>query len=141
MVTWKGTAKEAAARIVTVYIDSLPTSLPINRVLPVAGEGNQLAVNPASENCVLMDKDTASLTPEQATKVKERSMTWKGVTFVCNIPNSLQNAVGTASTEGENKVTLTGTKGTRRYFIVYTDHAAHLDERTFPDMLRSFRAR
>lgn len=141
VVTWKGTEKESAARTIDIYIDLIPANMSLNRILPVSGQDDRLGVNPASENCVLFTDDTAKLTPEQATKLPERSLIWNSIRFTCDIPNSLRNVVGTGSTEGINRVSVTGVKGGKHlYFFVYTDHSAHPDEKTFPDMLRSFRA-
>lgn len=141
VVTWKGTTKDSAARTLEVYVDALPVNLEINRVLPVNGQEDRLAVFQASENCVLFSPETAKLTPEQATKQPVRAVTFQKVNFNCDVPNSLRNVVGTGSEEGHNTVSLTGIKGGKhKYFLVYTDHSAHPDEKFFPDVLRSFRA-
>jgi hypothetical protein len=141
VISWKGTSKESAARTIDVYVDTIPDTLAVNRILPVSGEEDRLAVSPASENCMTFSADTASLSPTATAKLKVLPVTWQGVQFLCDIPNSLRNVVGAGSLEGVNKVSLTGSKkGKHSYFIVYTDSSAHPDEKTFPDVLRSFRA-
>lgn len=142
VITWKGTDKESVARTLDIYVDTIPATLAVNRVLPVSGEEDRLAVSPASENCVLFSEDTAKLSPAEAAKLKVREVTWQGAKFLCDIPNSLRNVVGVGSTEGINRVSVSGAKqGKHSYFLVYTDSSAHPDEKPFPDILRSFRAR
>ena len=141
VISWKGTTKESAARTIDVYVDTIPGTLAINRLLPVTGQEDRLAVNLASENCITFSPETIKLSPTEAAKMKPLEVSWEGTKFICDIPNSLRNVVGIGSSDGVNQVNLTGLKnGLHKYFIVYTDASAHPDEKTFPDVLRSVRA-
>lgn len=141
MITWKGTAREADARTIDVYTDTIPQNVPLNRIIPVTSQDDRLGVNTSSDNCTQFTGNAANLTPYEATKARPTATEWQGVKFLCDIPNSLRNVTGAASSEAMNKVTLTGVKGGRHsYFFVYTDHTAHPTQKTFTDMLISFRA-
>lgn len=140
VVTWKGTAREADARTIDVYTDTIPQNVPLNRIIPVTGQDDRLGVNTSSDNCIQFTANAADLTPYEATKARATQTEWQGVKFLCDIPNSLRNVTGAASSEAMNTVSLTGVKGGKhRYFFVYTDHTAHPNQKTFTDMLISFR--
>ncbi len=141
VISWKGTTKESTARTIDIYVDTVPATLAINRVLPVTGQEDRLGVDLASENCITFNQETLKLSPQAAAKLKPIEVTWQGTKFICDIPNSLRNVVGIGSPDGINEVKLTGVReGVHKYFIVYTDASAHPDEKTFPDVLRSLRA-
>ncbi|HSX44210.1 MAG TPA: hypothetical protein VLE69_02850 [Candidatus Saccharimonadales bacterium] len=141
VVTWKGTAREADARTIDVYTDKIPQKVPLNRIVPVTGQDDRLGVGSSSDNCTQFTGNAASLTPYEATKARATLTNWQGVEFLCDIPNSLRNVTGASSPEALNKVSLTGVKGGKHsYFFVYTDHTAHPGQKTFTDMLISFRA-
>ena len=140
-ITWKGTTKESAARTLDIYTDTVPSTLAVNRILPVTSEDDRLGVDIPSENCVLFNQSTIILTPAEAAKTKVLALTYHKVPFLCDIPNSLRNVIGAGSPEGLNRVALTGVKGGKhQYFFVYTDHSAHPEDDTFPAILGSVRA-
>lgn len=141
VVTWKGTGRESDARTIDVYVDTIPQNVPVNRLVPITGEDDRLGVGTSSDNCTQFTGNAANLTPYEATKARPTMTTWQGVQFLCDIPNSLRNVSAAASSEGLNKVSVTGVKGGKHhYFFVYTDHTAHPEQKTFTDMLISFRA-
>jgi hypothetical protein len=140
MVTWKGTAREADARTIDVYTDTIPQEVPLNRIIPVTSQDDRLGVSSSSDNCIQFTGNAATLTPYEATKARPTVTQWQGVKFLCDIPNSLRNVTGAASSEAMNRVSLNGVKGGKHsYFFVYTDHTAHPEQKTFTDMLISFR--
>jgi len=142
MVSWIGTTREAISRQIDIYTDTIPINLAVNRMVPLSGQDDTLAVGQMSSNCIEFTGEAAKLTPEQAGKSKTALTKWEDVQFLCDIPNELRNVTGAASTEGINRVTVTGqTGGKHAYFFVYTDHTAHPSDATFTDMLRSFKAR
>ena len=50
-VTWQATANYFDDRILQIYVDSSPTTYPINAELPIQPDGNRLTVGTLSENC------------------------------------------------------------------------------------------
>jgi hypothetical protein len=139
--TWKGTTKESTARTLDIYTDTIPTTLAVNRILPVSSQDDRLGVGVPSQNCIYFSPDTASLTPVAAAKLKVIPVTFQKVPFLCDIPNSLRNLIGASSSEGLNRVSLTGVKGGKHtYFFMYNDGSAHPEDHTFPAILSSFRA-
>jgi hypothetical protein len=89
-----------------------------------------------SDNCVnFTDEKTANPTTGAA------SSKWSGVSFLCDTANDQRVVVGTSSAaEPVNTVTVTGAKGTHRYFFVYTDHSAQPKFEIFTAALASFNA-
>jgi len=141
-VSWIGTARESISRQLDVYTDSIPSTLPVNRMVPVSGKDNSLSVGQMSSNCIDFTGNAAQLTPEQAGKSKPQLTKWEDVQFWCDVPNELRNVIAASSPEGINRVSVTGPiSGKHNYFFVYTDHTAHPSDNTFLDILRSFKAR
>lgn len=141
-VSWIGTARESISRELDIYVDNIPATVAVNRMVPISGKDNSLSIGQMSSNCVDFTGDAAKLTPEQAGKSKVALTKWQDVPFLCDIPNELRNVIGAGSPEGLNRVSVTGPiAGKHTYFFVYTDHTAHPSDNTFLDILRSFTAR
>jgi hypothetical protein len=140
-ITWVGTARESDGRSLEVFIDSRPLEPEINRVAPVVSGGNHLLVSDISDNCISFTRNFAKLTLSELGRFGPTQTKWQGIRFICDVSKSTRNVVGTGSKEGLNTVTLSGKKGTHHYFIVYTDHASHRDDKMFTDILQSFKAR
>lgn len=125
----------AEARQLAVYIDAIPATMPLNRIVVVSSNGGTLDHSNASDNCSEYTQPTAA---EKAAGVADGK--WQGVDFLCDIGNYERNVVGTASTEGNNQVTLTGpTVGAHKIFLVYTDNGASADYTVFYGIINSFK--
>jgi hypothetical protein len=133
---WQGTTKEDTARWVQVWVDNVPASMAVNRLLPLRADGNRiLLADDVSDNCVNFT-DASKVDPHTGTI----NAKWSGVDFVCDAANYERDLVGTATQGARNSITLHGSKsGTHRYFFIYTDHSAEADYSYFTDMLSSFR--
>ncbi len=136
--SWQGTSKDDTARWLDLYIDSIPSKMAVNRMIPLSSSGNKIIVDDSvSDNCV-------NFTDEKAVDAHTGTVVakWSGVTFICDAANSLRNLTGTGSTEGINTLKLKGaTKGTHQVFFVYTDHSGNPDYTPFTDALNSFELR
>jgi len=132
--SWVGTAKDDVARWLNIYIDTIPSALAVNRMLPVAANGASLSLLAnVSDNCT-------TFTGANDSKQISLPAKWQGITFLCDTGNYIRDVVGTSSAEGINTVTLTGaTHGRHRLFFTYTDNSPSPDYSIFTDALSSFR--
>jgi hypothetical protein len=136
MYSWEGTGKEDSARRVDVYMDTLPATLAVNRLLPLQAQGSGLLPTASvSDNCInFTDKATAN--PQTGAAPAK----WSGVSFLCDTANTLRDVVGTGSVEGINSVGVIGASGKMHHvFFVYTDHSAQANYDVFTDMLATFK--
>jgi hypothetical protein len=141
LVEWHSTAKATTARSLRVYIDTIPSAMALNRLLPVSVNGNQLVAGEVSSNCSTFI-GPQGLTPAQAGALKPLEGKWQDTRFICDLPNYIREVAGTGSTEGINTVSIVGpTSGKHRYFFVYTDHTAESDFGIFTAIVNSFRAK
>lgn len=133
--SWHGSGQADGARRIDVYIDTIPSAMAVNRLMPVLAEGNRLrAVNDVSDNCVnFTDQGTANPMGVAPSK-------WSGFNFLCDMANTLRNVVGTGSSDPRvNTTTMKSEAGvTRTVFLVYTDHSGQADFEIFKDIIDSF---
>ena len=119
-------------RQLRVYVDNLPTTLAVNRLMPVQAEGNRLTPGNVSDNCTSF---TGSTSPNGAAAAK-----WSGVNFICDTGNYERDVVGTSSPQAVNSVSLNGpTKGTHNLFFTYTDNTAEPNYQIFVSTLNTFK--
>jgi hypothetical protein len=136
--SWQGTKGDEAALRLDVYIDRLPQSLAVNRLLPVQSAGSGLDITwDVSENCTnFTDK-----TPQSA-RTGTAPAKWHDVSFICDMGNYERAVAATGSAEGINTVSVTGPQtGSHRVMLVFTDNNISPDFSVFTQMVRSFRAR
>lgn len=140
-ITWQATKKYQDDRWLKVYIDSVPQELPVNRLLPVTVQGNSLSAGDISDNCATFTGG-GTLDTSKAFLLKPTLAKWQGVDFICNLPNVVENQVGIGATGGVNQIVVTGeTKGTHRYFFLYTDHNIQPNYTIPTDAMNTFRAK
>lgn len=139
-ITWAGTSKDDNNRSLTIYIDTIPATMPVNQELPITVHGNQISYALISGNC-------SDFTPggtedvAQAVKLAPKASVWQGVNFICNLPRVVDNQIGTGSAAGVNTFVVTGPKsGTHKYFFLYNDRNIHSDESALYNAIESFRA-
>lgn len=140
-ITWESTKKQQDGRSLRVYIDTIPATLAVNRLLPVMAQGNALSLGEISENCATFTPG-GTLNVYDAAKLKETPAKWNKVDFICNLPGVNNNEVGTGSPEGINTVSLAGSNlAMHKYFFVFTDHNNQANYEIFFNALRSFKAK
>lgn len=126
-------SSSADARQLAIYIDTIPTTMALNRVVSVSSKGNTLDHSNVSDNCTNYTHPTAQEIASGVAVAK-----WRGDDFLCDIGNYERDVVGTVSTESNNQITLTGTKsGTHKLFMVYTDNGASADYTIFYGIISS----
>lgn len=140
-VTWELVKKGASARILTVYVDTIPATKSVNRLLPLSVQGNGLTYGDISDNCATFTGG-GTLNVQEAQKLRDAPAKWQGVDFICNLPNVVDNQVGASAPGGINQVILTGpTKGEHRYFFLYIDRHIQPDYTILQDIITSFKAK
>lgn len=142
-VTWeaKDTSNNTNSRSITVYVDTIPPSIPINKLLPVTVRENKLLPGELSRACETYTKG-GTPSAKEATKLPVTAARWAGVDFLCNLPNINENQIGTGSPEGINVVSVTGPeKGAHKYFFLFTDHSIQPNYALFNEAISSFRAK
>jgi hypothetical protein len=133
---WEATKKNADARSLELYVDTIPENLAINRLLPVSANENRLLLGTVSDNCT-------TFTEPKSKGSKENVMSrWQKVNFLCDMGNYSRNVIGTGSEGALNRTQVTGVEGAKHnYFFVYTDHTSRPDDSIFEDMLKTFEAK
>jgi hypothetical protein len=135
--SWRGgTGTNDESRRLDVYFDIMPTTLAVNRLLPVQANGDHLDVTGVtSDNCVNFTDKTA-----ESVQTGRAPSKWGGVNFWCDVANYERDVVAVGSTEGVNTITLTGaSKGSHKILLVYTDNSASPDYSIFVAIVRSTR--
>lgn len=133
--SWAGVSADGSGRRLDVYIDTIPTTLAVNRLLPVQISGDTLeTTGMVSDNCVnFTDRSTESADTGTA------PAKWGGVNFICDMANYERDVVAIGSTAGINTVSLTGPKtGTHRALLVYTDNSISPDFSVLTSIVQSF---
>jgi hypothetical protein len=134
--SWHGTTQEDSARLLDIYVDNIPATLAINRMLPVTATGPKLIIKDAvSDNCANFT-DASQENQQTGTALAK----WSNVFFYCDLANYERDVVGTSSEGAINSITLTGDQGSHRYFFIYTDNSAAADYSVFTSILSSFEA-
>jgi hypothetical protein len=132
--TWESTDSKAAGRAITLYIDTLPTTMGVNRALSVQANGSSItAIGDVSDNCASFTSPTAGQ-PAVATPAK-----WGGAAFLCDLGNYERDVVGIVSNDGINKLNVAGQTGMHSLFFTYTDNNIQPDFNIFISALQSFR--
>lgn len=140
-ITWQATKHREDNRYIKIYIDTIPKSYPVNRMLPLTSRGSTFSVGDISSNCATFTKG-GTTEAGRAQFLSAENAKWQGVDFICDLAQVTDNEVGTSSVEGINTVSATGpTKGKHSYFFVYTDHNIHPDNTILYNALRSFKAK
>ena len=133
--SWAGTGAIDAARRLDVYVDTMPTTLAVNRLLPVQSDGSLIdIIGSVSDNCTnFTDKTPTSARSGQAPSK------WGGINFLCDMANYERDVVGVGSSSGINQVVLAGAQtGTHRVLLVYTDNNVTPDYTIFVAIVKSF---
>ncbi len=140
-ITWQPSKAPDDGHSLKIYIDTIPTSHSLNRLLPVMAQGNTIVTGDISENCATFTQG-GTLNAGQAVLLKDTPAKWNKVDFICDLPRVVDNEVGTGSTEGINTITLVGpTKGAHKYFFLFTEHSNQPDYNILYNALRSFKAK
>lgn len=132
---WKSTAKGIDDKTLTLYVDGPPPSFAINQLLPLSRANSGFVLGNISANCNDFTVNVqAGLKAHQTMPSR-----WENIDFICDVPNFVNQAIGTGSTDGLNKITMTGpTSGKHDYFFIYVDHNIHPESRYFTDAMNSF---
>ncbi|MBA3758233.1 hypothetical protein H0X10_01205 [Candidatus Saccharibacteria bacterium] len=140
-ITWQATTKGKDNRWLTLYMDRIPLDTPVNRIVTLTVQDNTLKFNDVSDNCASFTVG-GTFNTGQASTLKPALTKVNKVDFICNLPRVNDNEVGTGTEGSVNSVTVTGpSKGTHKYFFLYTDRNFQPDYGLFYDVLRSFKAK
>lgn len=131
---WQGTTKDNQARWIDVYVDKIPSTIALNRVIEVQGNGTTISVmGDVSDNCV-------SFTDGADSHPSTIPAKWQGLSFICDSGNYERDWVGIVSPDGLNTVSLTSREGSLHHiFITYTDNSPQADYTIFKAVLQSFK--
>jgi len=133
--TWRGASSTNSSRSLALFIDSgLLSNFAVNRELYVEANGATVNVlSNVSDNCT-----TFTGVPGGQSKGNIPAK-WQGITFLCDAGNYERDAVGVASPDGLNNVTLTGpVGGAHHIFFTYTDNSSSPDYTIFTNALKTF---
>lgn len=142
---WNYTDKQSGNRWFRVYVDTIPQKLAVNYMLPLTVAGNQLQPGQISDNCTTFTQNaTGNTSHDVSTPISQGTIEarWQGVDFICDNSHVSHQVAGAASTDGLNKVTLSGpSAGAHSYYFVYEDDNYKPDYSIFSSILSSFRAK
>lgn len=130
---WHNTKTNPGVEELEIYVDTIPTTLGVNRVLPVQGNGSHIVPTTVSDSCTDFTGNN-KLPGAQNTPAK-----WGGIDFLCDLANYERDVVGTSSSDGVNVVKVTGaTSGTHQIFFMYTDNGSTPNFQIFENAVSSF---
>lgn len=140
-ISWQATMKGKENRYLTLYVDKIPFDLPYNRIVTLKAQGSGISFSNVSDNCANFTVG-GSADGRASPSSKPIITKWNKVDFMCNLPQSVDNQIGTGSEASPNAVTITGAKqGTHKYFFLYTDRNFQPDYTILYSALSSFRAK
>lgn len=140
-ITWQGTKKGEDNRKLTLYVDVIPVTLAVNKLLPVTAVDNTLNIGDVSDNCATFTQK-GTLDAGKAVNNRDSPAKYKQVDFVCDLAQVVQNKTGTGSTDGINVVNVTGPiKGKHRYFFLFNDQNIQPNLTILTNALKSFKAK
>lgn len=130
---WHNTKNNPGVEELEIYVDTIPTTLGVNRVLPVQGNGSHIVPTTVSDTCADFTGNN-KLPGAQNTPAK-----WGGINFLCDLANYERDVVGTSSSDGVNVVKVTGaTSGSHQIFFTYTDNGSTPNFQIFENAVSSF---
>lgn len=137
-ITWQSTKKNENNRKLQMYIDAIPKSRSITRLLPLSARGNSFVVGEASTTCSTFTK----IGDGTGRQDLDTSAKYQNIGFICALGRSIDNETGTGSVEGLNTISVTGpSKGKHSYFFVFSDRNIQPNINMFYDALKSFKAK
>jgi hypothetical protein len=135
---FQNTQKDYENRWLRVYVDVIPATQAVTKILPVAAANNRLVPEQISDNC-----RTFNGAPVGSGQTISQTWlaNWQGIDFYCNM-NSAEYFIGTASPDEGYGVTLNNLDGSQhRYFIAYIDHNNNPDYNFLIDVVNTFETR
>jgi hypothetical protein len=136
-VSWQSGPADDGTRTLTVYVDRIPQNIAINRLLPILVHGQTISYGVLSGNCSTF----AQASPAQATQPVPVPAKWQGISFLCNIPESDGDLVGTSELGSVDSIKVIGPQlGKNTYFFLYADHNIQPQYSVFYHILDSFKA-
>lgn len=128
-------AEAGAPRQLDIYLDNIPQTYALNKVVAVNSMGQGLNYGAVSENCSTFTDNAKTNAATGYAPAK-----WQGVDFTCDMGNYTRQVVGTASTDGMNYVMANGAEGKKyKAFFVYTDNNINPDYSTLYAILAGVR--
>ncbi len=141
-ITWQATREGHDNRMLTLYVDTIPSDKPLNRLLPIKAQGNGINYANVSDNCATFT-DGGTLNTREAVKKRPSPAKWQEVNFICNLENVVDNVVGTGTVGSPvNTTSIRGVSGGEHtYFFVYIDRNIQPNYSILYEALASFRAK
>jgi len=138
VISWRNTAENKGVRSADLYIDAIPSTLAVNRMLPVMSNGDRLTLaGDVSDGC---EKFTSG--NEQAKSRETVPATWQNVHFLCDAGNYVRHVVGIGMPDSKatNSITVTGSAtGKHTIFMTYTDSSASANDGIFEAAVQSLK--
>jgi hypothetical protein len=135
--SWQSAVIETDGQTLEIYEDTIPTTFPVNRLLPVAAGPGRLEIKSnASSDCTAFVPPASPAPDRLGVEAK-----WQGVSFLCDQRHQQRMVIGTGSLDGINTINLKSpTTGTvRKYFFSYNDFTGKGDYNVFYEALKSLR--
>lgn len=133
-ITWQASSAPQGSGQLKLYIDTIPTSMAVTKLLPLTVAEGGLASGQISSDC-------GGLKGAKPKREKPQQLTWKSVKFLCDVPGA-QAKIGTGTKGAINTTTVPGKQGGKhKYFFVYSDESAQSDSRALIAAISSFQAK
>lgn len=139
-ITWQATRQHEDNRYLKIFIDTIPATQSVNRLVPISILSGSLSIGDISDNCATFTQG-GTQNAGVAQHLTDAPAKWHGVDFICDLARITDNEVGAGSTDGINTIAIKGAQGTHRYFFLYTDRNIHPDYTIFYNALKSFSAK
>jgi len=133
-IRYQGSGPVNTGRRLDVYIDTIPSKLPVNKILTVKvlKDKYMLAQNISPQCYTFTDFPVES-------RGEAFKTVWDGHGFTC-LTTLQTNIVASVEDDYDNAIQLTGsTTGSHRVMLVFTDHGSRPDNSIFNVIVESFR--
>lgn len=135
--SWQTSHKGTDGELITIYEDTLPLNLAVNRVVVLEPQGDSVIIKGGvSDNCITFTKKTQPTANQAGVPAK-----WMGIDFLCDQSNQARNVIGTSSADGINKTVLKSptTGKSTAYLFTYSNQSVSPDYTTLINALGSFK--
>lgn len=133
---WVATKEDQDDRRLTLHVDIMPKIYKLVKLQPLIPNGDNVLLGNLSDDCVNFAGGAGAAQRKQGNEPFEAK--WENVIFTCD-PIINNQTIGTGTAGSGIATTLSGSKGTHKFFFFYEDYNIHPNDSIFTKALQSFK--